>query len=193
MIFPWKKGTTLTQAVIAGIPPQIDPAVMAEAKRQIKQEARAKWAARKAAAEQKRLKAYAARSRRCDAELTRVVGLMTAPERARWVPVLALARQRAERYHTTSSDFKIDLSDLLPAELAARCNLPPDPTSTVSPKDWQARSRGYNHLVADVHPASTEFTVKFDEIINAGRKTRGEPPLDRSQMIQPGDRRVQKK
>jgi hypothetical protein len=167
---------SLTDLIKNGIPSArgdsqakpLDAATMARAKAQL----RAEWAARKAAAEQKRLKAYAARAARCTAILDHVASQMTAAERGRWSSMLALVRGQALKRKTTSHDLKIDLQDILPNEILTRCGLPVDLPTTVAPKNWGRR--GYNQCVPDNQPASSEWVASWEKIINAGKRRRGE-------------------
>jgi hypothetical protein len=138
---------------------------------------------KKAAAEAKRQAIYDLRARRCAAELQRVAGLMTASEFARYGRRLDMAAKTALKQKSSSKDLRLDLSDLLPADIAARCGLPPDPTST-TPKDWRRRAYPAN-LVADVQPAASgDLIVTPEMIINAARKARGDVKPD--QQIDPG-------
>ena len=57
MKFPWAKNTTLIEAVKQGIPAQFPQAVVEEAKRQLRVEARARKEARQAEAEARQVRA----------------------------------------------------------------------------------------------------------------------------------------
>jgi hypothetical protein len=196
MKFPWAKGTTLQQAVIAGIPSQLDPAAVEEAKKQLRAEAQAERLAKQARAAAKREKAYAVRAIRREAILDHVASQLTAAERGRWSSMLALIRSHAIKRKSTSADLKIDLADVLPADLAARCGLPPDPTSTVAPKNWERRPYPAN-LVADTQPAaSNDYVVTAEDIVNAAKRARGDIPpenqLDPGKAVKPSARWLRK-
>jgi hypothetical protein len=196
MKFPWQKSSaTLRDLVVNGIPPEIDPAVLAEAKRQIKQEARAKRAARQAAAEQKRIRACAARSAKCADVLTRLASVMTGPELDRWGKLIEIARRTSERMHTSSKDLKQDLSMLLPPAILQRAGLPVDSdnVSWTAPKDpWRSRA-SYSQLVKD---ESGEQTVTAQMIIDAAAKARGDvkpnQQIDPGKAIRPSERWLRK-
>jgi hypothetical protein len=144
----------------------------------------AKRAAAEAAAEARREAVYATRARKCAAELQRVAGLMSAAEFARYGHRLNTAAKTALKQKSSSKDLRLDLSDLLPADFAARCGLPPDPTSTVAPKNWERRPYPAGLTRDDQPAASGDLIVTPEMIINAARKARGEVKPD--QQIDPG-------
>src|SRR3984893_8974471 len=180
---------SLTDLIKNGIPSArgdsqakpLDAATMARAQAQL----RAEWAARKAAAEQKRLTAYVARAARCTAILDHVASQMTTAERGRWSSMLALIRSQALKRKTNSRDLKIDLADVLPPELLTRCGLPVAVDAAPVAKDWSRRGYPAN-LVADTQPASdANMVVTAQMIIEAAAKARG-GDVKPNQQIDPG-------
>jgi hypothetical protein len=191
----------------------IDPAALAEARRLLKAEARAKRvareleaAARQARADEKRRVAHAVRAARCEATIKHVCSQMTSAELGRWGKLIDTIRRQALKRNTTSHDLKIDLGMVLPPEILTRVGLKADQDNVTWPvkgaKDYirnrtaedVARDRAERRiehcdLVADDQPSDLDFATA---IINSGKKTRNESPIDKSDMINPGDRRIKK-
>jgi hypothetical protein len=147
---------------------------------------------KKAAAEARRQVIYDRRARKCAAELSRVAGLMTPSEFARYGKRLDMAARTALKQKSSLKDLRLDLSDLLPPDLAARCGLPPDLPTTVAPKNWERRGYPAN-LVADTQPAADgKMVITAEDIINAAKRARGDIPpekkLDPGKAIKPSER-----
>jgi hypothetical protein len=193
MKFPWAKGTTLQQAVIAGIPSKLDPAAVEEAKRQLRAEAHAReearqtqLAAKQARAAAKREQAYAARAVRREAIIKNLVSKMTAVELGRWGKLIDTIRGQGVKRNTTSRDMRIDLGICMPPEILERAGLKPDADNVAAPKDpWRNRATYPTGLTRDDQPASdANTTVTAQMIIDAAAKARGDVP--ESKQIDPG-------
>src|ERR1700730_4480870 len=181
---------SLTDLIKNGIPSargdapakQIDPAIMAEAKRQLRAEALARKQARhqqlakQARADEKRHQAYEVRAVRREAIIKNLTSKMTAAELGRWGKLIDTIRGHAVKT-TTSADLRIDLGMTLPPEILTRAGLKADQTNVAwtvtgtAPKDpW--RSRAYpTGLVRDDQPAADgKMVISAQDIIDAAAK-----------------------
>jgi hypothetical protein len=206
--FPWKKGTTLHQAVIAGIPaPAAQPA---KGKRPPTTEA-----------------ALAARAKNCKRIAARTKRQLNEDERDRYAETISHVLKHSNIRGHSSRVFRSLLGWELGAEMAERLGLPSHrerrealersakeweifnataskndeaPAKPAAPavKDWRARydrQMAYDQdrirredLVAD---AALEHDPDIAlKIINSGKTRRGEKPIDKWEMQDPGDRRI---
>jgi hypothetical protein len=147
-----------------------------------------KKAAKQAAAEAKRQAVYDTRARKCAAELSRVAGLMTPAEFARYGKRLDMAAKTALKQKSSLKDMRLDISDLLPAEIVERAGLPPDMTANSAMKDpWRNRAAYPAGLVKD-----TQRVITAEDIVNAAKRARGDIPpekkIDPGKSIRPSER-----
>lgn len=160
------KFPTLRDLVRFGIPATNKPAQASSA------------ADKKAAAQARRQAVYDLRARKCAAELQRVAQLMTPSEFARYGKRLDMAAKTALRMKSSSKDLKLDLADLLPAEISQRAGLPAD-AAPVAPKNWERRAYPTG-LVRDDQPATDgKLVITAQMIIDAAAKARGDVPPEK--------------
>jgi hypothetical protein len=192
---------SLTDLIKNGIPSargdapakQIDPAIMAEAKRQLRAEALARTQARQAQqlakqarADEKRRQAYEVRAVRREAIIKNLTSKMTAAELGRWGKLIDTIRGHAVKRNTTSADLRIDLGMTLPPEILTRAGLKADQTNVAwtvtgtAPKDpWQSRAYPTG-LVRDDQPAADgKMVISAQDIIDAAAKAHGPIPEDK--------------
>jgi hypothetical protein len=192
--FPWPRGTTLTEAVKAGLPvPNTQPA---KVKRAPTTEA-----------------ALAARAKNCKRIAARIKRQLNGAERDRYAGTVAHVLKYSNFRGHSSRVFRSLLGWELGTEMAERLGLPSHrerrealersakeweifnataskndeaPAKPAAPavKDWRARANPYGQLVKDDQPGDNSMVATAEMIINAARKARGDVP--ESKQIDPG-------